>query len=59
MHSGLRATLARLERAADARRPKNILMLFRDEHGVYRTLEGKIPIRGAMVTHCIPGDERL
>ncbi len=59
MATGMRATLARIEREADRLRPKNILLLFQGPDGVYRTLEGKVPIKGAMVIHGQPGDDRL
>lgn len=59
MHTTLRSTLRRLEREAERKRPRNILMLFQGADGVYRTLEGRTPIGRALVVHCLPGDEKL
>jgi hypothetical protein len=59
MRIGLRAALTRIEREAERRRPKDIFLLLRGPDGVYRTLDGKHPIKGAMIIYGEPGDERL
>lgn len=59
MNTTLRSALRRLEREAERKRPRKILMLFQGADGVYRTLEGGVPIGRALVVHCLPGDERL
>lgn len=59
MQLTLRSTLRRLEREAERKRPRKILMLFQGADGVYRTLDGRVPIERALVVHCLPGDEHL